>query len=73
MVTTRENGMNLTYHNIESDILMDCGTSQTTKSINDILKFAVIEGACQGDGLYVDGMLVCVIDVGESFPVRMLN
>lgn len=63
LVTTREDGINLTYHNLVDDIIMDCGTTKMSSNLQDFLDFALAEGAGEGDGMFLDGQLVCKIEV----------
>jgi len=61
LVSTRDDGVNLTYHNLVDGIIMDCGTTKMSSNLLDFLEFAMMEGARDGDGLFLNGLLMCTI------------
>lgn len=58
LISATNNGINLTYHNLVDGIIFDCGTTNRSDSIQDFLDFAVVSGAAEGDGVFVDGVLM---------------
>lgn len=70
LVSTRDDGINLTYHNLVDDIIMDCGTTKASSNLSDFLDFAMMEGAGTGDGLFVNGILMCTIHKGTQWNER---
>lgn len=59
---TTHNGLHLRYFNLVDNILFDCGVaSGGNGTLDEIIEFAKNEGAMNGDGVYVNGSLLCII------------
>lgn len=67
LVTRTEAGVNVTYLNLQEGKMFDCGTAVDGAMLEDIIEFAKEEGACNGDGLYLNGSLLCLIKMNGDF------
>ena len=72
LVTTTEAGVSVTYLNLLDGSVHNCGVANGPPilglgMLSDIIEFAVNEGACNGDGLYVNGSLLMLIKLNGDY------
>jgi hypothetical protein len=73
LISTNDEGVNLTYHNLIDNVVFDCGTTKRSSNIQDFIDFALSEGAVDGDGVFVNNKLFCEIVLNGDCNERTRN